>query len=361
MIKNKHLQYWIALTHLVDGKHLLTLFNNFETGEHAWNASNHELLKAGLPTQTANRIIDQKNRLNPEKCLYEILDNNVSVLTLTDKIYPTLLKNISDPPAILFYRGHFPNTEKMLGVVGSRKLTPYNKTVGLTLTRDLARHKIIQVSGLARGIDGMAHAACIEQGTPTVAVVGTGLLPTDTYPTQHKKLAEQIVSEGGLLVSEYPPGSLPLQYHFPMRNRIIAGLTKGTLVIAAAQKSGALITAYSALDENREVFAVPGPITDQMQAGSNSLLKRGAHVVTEVDDILKIMEWDIQQNTYEDNTISMSEDEKNIYQTINKSPLHIDELVDCVPLDKQTVLTQVTILELKGFIKDIGGKRYIRL
>lgn len=359
MNENKYLKYWIALSHLLEGSKLLTVFRNFADGEQAWRATEHDLLKIGLPAKTAQRVVSEKSKHDPDKLLEIVVTNNIQVATIDQDKYPDLLKNTSDPPALIYYRGNLPGAEKKLGVVGSRKLTAYSKTVGLTLTRELARNRINLVSGLARGIDSLAHQACIEQNTPTIAVVGTGLLTSDTYPTENKKLAEQIINQGGALISEYPPGSPPLQHHFPMRNRIIAGLSQGVLVISAAQKSGALITAYNALDENREVFAVPGQITDSLCAGSNGLLKRGAHVVTESEDVLKVMGWDSLDAT---NEISgLSETENIIYKLIEKNPIYIDEIAQNSELQKEELLTQITILELKGLIKDIGGKRYIRL
>lgn len=362
MTENKHLKYWIALSHIIQGRQLNALFNFFNHGEEAWNASEHQLLQATILPKSAKRIIDLRKNINPDKCFDTVSKNNIETILLDDKNYPRLLKEISDPPTLLYFKGDIPAPKtKLMAVVGSRRVSDYSKMVAMKLNRNLAMTGISLVSGLARGVDSIAHHACIEAGTPTVAVVGNGLGKHDLYPTENKKLAEQIINSAGAIVSEYPPGTRPQKYYFPARNRIIAGMTAGTLVTSAPVGSGTLITAYAALDENREVFAVPGPITDPMYVGNNNLLKRGAHVVTEAEDVLKVMNWEPTKSNDKDIKINLSADEKVIYDCIEKTPLHIDELTDKTSLDKQNALTQVTVLELKGYIKDIGGKRYIRL
>ena len=213
---------------------------------------------------------------------------NITTISINDPAYPALLKEINDPPFVLFIRGKLPNTNSpTLGVVGTRKLTPYGKSACQEIVGPLVNQGIVIVSGLALGIDGVAHQVAVDNNSPTIAVLGGGVDKKTVSPPSHRDLAEKIITTGGAVISEYPPGFTPTVYSFPARNRIIAGLSLGTLVIEAAEKSGALITAKCALDYNRDVFAVPHTITSPTGIGPNNLIKMGAKVVTKASDIIE--------------------------------------------------------------------------
>lgn len=360
MEENKQIIYWVAYASLLQGNSLRTLYQNFPNGEQAWQSSENEMLQIGIHTKTAKRLVLERPNVDISQLSKDLSSHAINVITIDDAHYPPLLKHTSDAPAILFYRGTLPQPDtRLLAVVGSRRITPYSKTVGLSLSRELASRGITLVSGLARGIDAIAHQSAIEQGSNTIAVVGTGLALSDTYPAEHRALAERIIESGGAIISEYPPGLGARQHHFPMRNRIIAGLCTGTLVVAAPHQSGALITAYAALDENREVFAVPGPITEQAHQGSNALLQRGAHLVTNADDVCRILDWNSEPSHAI--TPNVTPAQHTILSHITGTPIHIDELSNATQLDTSELITHITVLELTGIIKDIGGKRYVRL
>lgn len=357
MFKTNDYVYWAALAKISSGAGLRILYANCESGATAWQATRTEMIAMGLSDKTAEKFTEQKKLLDLQKYEEELGRQEIAVLTIGDSHYPPLLKEISDAPTVLFVKGQLPATaEQMLAVVGSRRLSAYGTTVTLQLCRELTAQGIVLVSGLARGVDALAHHSCLEAGIPTLAVLGTGLSTGDIYPTEHRQLAQHIIKGGGALISQYAPGTAVQKFHFPERNRIIAGLTLGTLVTSAAAQSGALITAYAALDENREVFTVPGPITDPTMAGNNALLKRGAHLVTSMADIHIL-----SLGSSRKNVVSLSSDEQLLINLLNTDPCHIDELVNKSPYDLNKIVTDLTILELKGMVRDIGGKRYIRL
>lgn len=360
MTENKHLKFWVALSYIVHGRQLHAMYNFFDTGEDAWLANEHQLMQSSILTKSAKRIVELRKTIDPDECVDQAIANDIKVILISDPNYPILLKQISDPPALLYYKGILPTTHsKLLAMVGSRKTTDYSKTVSLNIAKQLAKAGVCLVSGLARGVDSIAHKSCVAQNTKTIAVVANGLGAKEIYPAENKNLAEQIINTGGCLISEYPVNTQPEKYFFPERNRIIAGMTEGTLVTSAPLGSGTLITAYSALDENREVFAIPGPITDPLYEGSNGLLKRGAHVVTESTDIFNVLNWEVAPE--KENIPNLEGTEKTVYDLLTRQPLHIDEIINLSTINGQNIIAAITILELKGYIKDVGGKRYVKI
>ena len=248
------------------------LWDFFGSPESAWGAEITEFIRAGWDENIAAEFIEWREKMSLEKMAEELARENITALTLGEPGYPRLLSEIADPPFVLFVRGKLPPDEQpAVAIVGTRKCTNYGKQVTEQLASELATHKMVIVSGLALGIDGVAHAATLKAGGTTVAVLGSGIDRKNIYPASHQQLAEQIIAEGGAIVSEYPPGFEPTLYSFPARNRVIAGLSLGALITEAPVESGALITAKCALDYNREVFAVPHPITSTMGAGGNNL------------------------------------------------------------------------------------------
>lgn len=274
-----------------------------------------------------------------------------------DPSYPRLLGEIHDPPATLYVRGAWPLSERpWLAVVGTRKPSMYGRRATSDLIEPAARAGIGIVSGMAFGIDTAAHLSAIRIGAPTVAVLGAGVDDESLYPRGNAELAKQILDHGGTLLSELPPGTKVHPFHFPVRNRIIAGLCKATLIIEATIKSGTLITARLALEENREVLAVPGPITSLASEGPNNLIKMGARPITSVADLLAV--YDLQ--TPESAAIQAgSAEEAAILAILTREPKHVDDLVTESSLPTPVVLRTLTLMEMKGSAIHAGGQHYV--
>lgn len=286
------------------------------------------------------------------------MSEDVQIIRKGDNEYPLLLAEIHDPPEQLFVRGIIP-PGICFAVVGSRVPSAYGKTVTAKLVEPLAAAGVVIVSGLAYGIDALAHEAALAVGGKTIAVLGTGVDETSLYPRQHRKLARRIVEAGGAVISEYPSGTGPEKYHFPARNRIIAGLSRGVLIIEAKEKSGALITADLALKENRDVFAVPGPITSPTSAGPNQLIQTGAKPVLSPDDIL--VEYELTQLvTGNRELVTMKDEERRLLDILASDAVHVDAIGMKLNLPAPDVSAMLVALELKGLIKNVGGGRYAR-
>lgn len=296
---------------------------------------------------------------------YERETRKVRFLACTDPGYPERLRQIPDPPLALFYRGE-PSLlldEKTIGVVGSRKPSPYGRAVCATLTKELAHAGFTIISGLAYGIDGEAHETAIKNGGRTIGVMGCGI--DQIYPAGHRHLYHKMESMN-LLISEYPPGTRATPGLFPERNRIISGLSAGVLIVEAAERSGSLITADCALEQGKDVYAVPGPIFSELSAGPHNLLKQGAKLVTKVSDILE--EWEhilspfgADNNIEGTRILSMSKEEMSVYQRLTEEGVHTDELLLAVPVSERGMLHQtLLILEAKGHIASLPGGYYAR-
>lgn len=285
--------------------------------------------------------------------------NIVNTITKTHACYPALLKKIYDPPARLYSRGTLPEPNApFFAIVGSRLPTPYGRAVVHDIVRTLATNGVIIVSGMARGIDSLAHQAALDVGGRTIAVLGSGINDAAIYPPEHRDLANRIIESGGAVLSEYPDDTPPQKHYFVARNRIIAGMSVGTLVIEAREKSGSLITARFALDEGRAVFAVPGPITNQNSAGTNGLIKQGAHLVTSADDILSILEIDPLMPTTR--ALSLIPVEAALYALLNHDPQSIDALLDASKLDIATLSSTLSAMEIKNLTRNVGAMHFIR-
>ncbi|TSC83982.1 MAG: Uncharacterized protein G01um101413_785 [Parcubacteria group bacterium Gr01-1014_13] len=260
----------------------------FSDLKNVWEAKINDLIKAGLEEKVASEFLAWREKNSLEKIMERLNKENITTISINNPAYPKLLKEINDPPFTLFIRGKLPNTNlPTLGVVGTRKFTAYGKSTCQEIVGPLVNKGIVIVSGLALGIDGIAHQIAVGNNGITIAVLGGGVDKRTVAPASHRDLAEKIIATGGAVISEYPPGFTPTVYSFPARNRIIAGLSLGTLVIEAAEKSGALITARCALDYNRDVFAVPHALNSPTGIGPNNLIKMGAKVVTQASDIIE--------------------------------------------------------------------------
>ncbi len=285
----------------------------------------------------------------------------IKTIELEEKNYPALLKQIHKPPETLYYRGSLQIFSRpCLAVVGTRKISAYGAQATDKIIRPLARSGLSIISGLAFGVDALAHALTLEESGLTAAVLGCGL---DTvYPATHRRLAEDIIKKGGCLISEFPPGVPAFKTNFPRRNRLIAGLTFGTLIIEAAEKSGSLITARHALHDNREVLAVPGSIFATTSAGTNQLIKLGASVVRSAEDVIEILKLDqLPLSRPPINTQTFSPEEAQILALLSHEPLHINEIAQATQLDMRTINSRLTIMEMNGLVKNTGNMQYVRL
>ncbi len=340
-------------------KNLVSYFSSFE---HAWEyIDNASAQKMNWSPELIEAFFSWKKNISEEKIQSDLERYGIHCVLRDDHDYPPLLKHISDPPLCLFVRGNLSNIAFPLGVVGTRKITPYGKIVTERLIEPLVHTGITIVSGLALGIDGLAHNLTLKAKGRTIAVLGGGVDTGTLHPSAHEKLAEKIIEHGGAIISEYPPGTVPFVYSFPKRNRIIAGMTLGTLVIEAGEKSGSLITAQCALDYNREVFAVPQNITSESSLGTNHLIKMGAKVVTQAEDILEVIQGTqkIPSVSIEKILVPQSPEEQKLLVWISHTPIHIDEVVKNSGIESRIVSSTLTLMEMRGDIKNIGGMMYI--
>jgi len=260
---------------------------HFKSLKTAWSTDINEFDQLGLNKPLVEQIRIKRTKINPDWEMERLINHKVKITTLQDKDYPKLLKEIYAPPALLYFRGNLePNDRLSIGLVGTRQLSPYGRQITPLITASLVRAGLTIVSGLAKGIDTLAHQAALQNKGRTLAVLGTGVDKKSIYPAINKYLAEKI-TEQGALVSEFPIETQPSVQNFPQRNRLISGLSLGILVIEAPERSGALITARNALEQNREVFAIPGQILSNNSLGTNNLIKMGAKLVSQADDILE--------------------------------------------------------------------------
>jgi DNA processing protein len=336
---------------------------SFSSLEDAWKDDGEKLFNIDLSKKQLDNFLEFRKNNDPEKLFDELAKEKIEILTIKDEDYPSHLTEIASAPPVLYIRGDRAIlSNKSIAIVGSRKFTEYGRRVTENLTKDLIRAGLTIVSGLALGIDGIAHRAALDAGGITAAVLGTGIDDPTIYPREHFNLAQRILENGGALITEQPPKTPSLKQNFPARNRIMAGLALGTLVIEAAESSGSLITANFALEQNREVFAVPGDIFSPQSDGANLLIKKGAKLVTSAADILEEMNISRSQpqlalKIYEPRT----EEEKIIWKVLSNEPLHIDKISKLTRLDTATVSSVLGMMEIENAVRDVGGKNYIRL
>lgn len=356
-------KYWIALSSIeeTDSSFILRLYNYFGDIESVFNADNLSGVE-GLSVKKAENFLRLRDKVNPDKVLDEVLNRGIKFFTYDSPDYPKMLKNIDNPPAILYYKGNPQsiNFERTLAVVGSRRATRYAKEALQKIISELCNTDICIVSGLASGIDTTAHESALENGLKTIGVIASGF--DFTYPAANRDLYKRIENGGGLIFSEYYPTFEPLKYRFPQRNRIVSGLSYGTVVAEASLKSGALITANLTLEQGRELMCIPGLITNPNTQGIYKLIKNGASIITCSDDILEALGWEIkiEQKTIFD-VPELSDDEKIIYEALEIEEKGIDELQAYTKLSIENLLTYLTTMELKGIIKQVDGDRYRKI
>jgi len=333
------------------------LLIKFGSAKNAWDGSKEELEqiigKALMP-----KFENFRNKFDIKKYEIELEKRKISYVCLEDKEYPTRLKKISNPPIILFVKGliNFNSQAKFIAIVGTRKITSYGKSITDLFSSHLSQSGLIIVSGLAIGVDAKAHTSCLESGGKTIAVMGNGV--DICFPRSNQKIYDEILKRKGTLVSEFPPGEPPSAGSFPSRNRIIAGLSDGVLVTEGASDSGSLITANYGLEFGRKVFAVPGPITSSLSAAPLRLIEKGAKLVVGPEDVLK--EFEIKPPSKK--LVSArgdTKEEQKIIDLLQNESLNFDELVRNLKLDSSTVATILSMMEMKGIIKQPTGGNFL--
>ncbi len=337
--------------------------NFFDSAEDVWKADFSILLKSGIGEKFAQRIIEQRGTINPDEEWIKLEKENVTMLSLKDENYPSLLGQIPDCPYALYTKGNLDCLKMpLVAIVGSRKLTDYGRRAAFGFAKDLAKNGVCVVSGLAFGIDACSHRGALDARGKTIAVLGNSLDAASIAPRTNFELSEEIVENDGLLISEFSIETSAGIWTFPARNRIMAGMSLGTLVIEAARESGSLITANLALDYNREVFAVPGSIFSPQSEGANMLIKSGAKLVSSCKDVLEELKLDqIAQNQEEKFTGELSQEEKNVLDALSHEEMHVDIIIKLTKLETSAVSSTLSLLEIKGLIKNIGGQNYIKL
>lgn len=362
------MQYLNALNtiHGLGGKKMKMLVNFFENSEQIWQAPLASLVASGIGEIIANKIVTERQSINPETEWVKLEKEKIQAIALTDPRYPELLKQIPDGPYLIYMKGNFDCLKlPLIAIVGSRKLTEYGQNVARGFAKELAGSGVCVVSGLAFGVDAMAHRGALEAAGKTIAVLGNSLDSESIAPRTNFQLSQEILAGGGLLMSEFPIKTSADVWTFPARNRIMAGMSLGTLVVEAAEKSGSLITANLALDYNREVFAVPGSIFSPQSIGTHFLIKAGAKLTTSVKDVLEELNLNSQKETRSKGTKELSfelnEIEEKIYHNLSYESTHIDIISKLTKMDTSTVSSILAILEIKGAIKNIGGQNYIKL
>ena len=358
-------EYWIALSGIngLGGVTYKNLISRFSDPQKVFSAASNDLLKVEGVSPNIVKLIKEFDDWGPVKEEVEKLKKiGLNILVLTDPDYPKNLYNIYNPPPYLYITGKITKDDKRaIAIVGSRIPDIYGKKVTEQIAAELARNGITVVSGLARGIDSIAHRACLKAGGRTLAVLGSGI--DFVYPPENKSLYKEI-SQNGAVLSEFKIGTKPEANNFPRRNRIISGLSLGTLVVQATEKSGSLITAEFALEQNREVFAIPGNIGSKLSKGANKLIKKGAKLVNDVDDILEEIGGFIGAKNKKKvlNTVQiegLEPAERLIYEILSNEQLHIDQIIKMSNLDSSIVLANLLSLELNGIVSQLPGKYFL--
>ena len=329
----------------------------YDNADILWNTSESNL-SCRLGEKIAKLIVEARTKYDPEEEIDKLARYGVGYITISDKNFPKALKEVYDCPVILYIKGDLEVLNSvMLGVVGSRKYSDYGKNYSYKIARECAEAGVTIVSGLALGIDAFAHQATVDCMGKTIGVLGCGL--DAIYPISNFHLGQKIIQNGGAIISEFPIGTPPMKQNFPARNRIIAGLSAGVFVVEAAERSGALITAYQAIEYNRDVFALPGDINRETSAGTNKLLQEGAKLVTCSEDIL--IELNVKMRSSVKKILEIipeNDDEKKIIDLLRLDEMAVSEIIAKSGLNIVAVNTALTFLEMKGIVLNRGGGRY---
>ena len=361
--RTNELRFWAALhrVHRLGSVRFGILEAAFPSMEAAWNASAEELAAAGLDATTTQALLRTRAELAPSEVLEQLDEAGVTAIARPDPRYPERLREIPDAPPVLYLKGSWlAEDDWSVAVVGTRRTTAYGRQAATELVQGLAQHRVTVVSGLARGIDTVAHHTALDAGGRTIAVLANGL--DEVYPPENRRLAERIVEQGAL-VSDYPLGTRPRAEYFPRRNRILSGLALGTLVVEGSYKSGSMITARTSMEQDREVFAVPGSIFSPQSEGPLSLIRDGATPVRRTEDILEALNLTMlgAQLDFGRAAPPESPEERAVIDALTREPRHVDEVVRNSGLAASVVSGTLTMLELKGLARDVGGMQYVRL
>lgn len=352
--------YWIGFNLIkgIGAVRFRTLLEAFGSAECAWKASAEELRATGLSPKLIESVVQARRQIDLQKVWERIQTQRIVVLTWEDENYPPRLKEIDQPPPVLYVRGELrPEDEWAVAIVGTRRLTSYGRQVADEIARALAASGVTVVSGLARGIDAVAHQAALSAGGRTLAVLGSGV--DQIYPPENRRLAEKII-ENGALLSDYPPGTRPDGVNFPPRNRIIAGLSLATVVVEAGLDSGALITASFAVEQGREVFAVPGNITASQSQGTNRLIRDGAHPLLSAQDVLEVLNLTMLTEHRAARTALPADPlEAELFRALGREPRHVDEICALTGMPIEKVTATLALMELKGLARQVGGMNYV--
>ncbi len=357
----ENLAYWVGFSKVagIGPMRLRKLLDYFGDIQSAWQANLGELAALGLERRAIENLALARQNLDLEAELRKIEDLGVSVFTWKSADYPAQLRNIPDPPFILYLRGEIlPQDEWALAVVGTRSASVYGKEVTRMLVSGLAASGVTIVSGLALGIDTQAHQSALDAGGRTLTVLGSGV--DNIYPKRNQKLAEKILQRGAI-ISEFPLGTRPESGNFPRRNRIISGLSLGTLMVEGSERSGARITIDYALEQGREALAVPGNIFSRGSKGPNKLIQAGAKAITSIGDILEELNLTmVTQHTEAKAIIPDSPTEAALLEHLSADPLHVDELGRATGLSSAELSSTLTMMELKGQVRQVGGMNYVK-
>lgn len=334
------------------------LYSYFKTAEKIWKSTTDELLETGLSEKKVLEFEGFRKYFDIKLYFEKLSKLKIKVTTFLDSDFPKSLHDLPGSPVVLYYKGSLKGLKgSCLAIVGTRKMTSYGREVTEKFSGGLGALGITIISGLARGVDTVAHKACLAAGGVTVAVLAGGL--DSVYPPENKSLAEEIIKNGGATISEYPLGAPAMPVNFAIRNRIVSGLASSVLVIEGAEKSGTLLTASHAAEQGKTVFAVPGQITSPLSKAPLYLLKNGAKMATEVKDILEEMDMDLKVDREKMESVSPdSPYEAEIVKLLENEPLYLDELVRITGSKTSEISARLTIMEMKGLIKNLGGGKY---
>jgi len=353
-------RYWIGFT-LVKGigaVRFQRLLERFGDGESAWRATPADLAGAGLGLKMIERLVAVRKKVDLSLIWDQIQSKGIQVLTWLDEAYPQRLKEIEQPPPVLYLRGELsPEDSWAVAIVGTRRVTPYGRQVTEEAASFLAANGITIVSGLARGVDAIAHNAALRAGGRTLAVLGSGV--DRIYPPENRVMAEQIIEHGAIL-SDYVPGTPPESSNFPPRNRIISGLSIAVVVVEAGETSGALITAEFAAEQGREIFAVPGNILAPQSKGTNKLIQQGALPLLSANDIMQVLNLTrVGQHKAARKALPADDVEAKLLETMGEEPLHVDEIRNQTGLPVEKVSATLVMMELKGMVRQVGNMHYV--
>ncbi len=355
------LKYWLGFN-IVKGigtAKVQALLGAFGTLEAAWQANESQLKKLGLDRRAIKSFLETRPTLDLDKCMAAVEAAGIELLTWESDGYPAYLREVDGAPPLLYLNGRLENIDRWaVAVVGTRRLTQYGRQVTRELVAGLVRNGVTIISGLARGIDAVAHQTALDAGGRTLAVLGSGL--DCIYPSENRQLAHRISNGRGAVISEYGLGVKPEAKNFPPRNRIISGLALGVIVVEAGERSGALITSRFALEQGRDVFAVPGNINWPASKGPNRLIQQGAKLVTCVEDVLDELNLAmVLEKTAVQKILPDTPDEAALLAHLSQQPVHIDDLSRAAGMTSGQVSSTLTLMELKGMVQQVGGLNYV--